>query len=417
MALENGYSAGLQTNLTENGDVDLEVERNSSYDNIAESKDVSEGVFVKDKWHRCRGGLIKLPIMLTWLTIGIIIGAAFTQAPATSKQTQEAECDEHMEHSYELEMCFEHDDGPVLATKVKFSGVNFLVVGDWGRNGHCCQRDVAHEMAKTSKALMTNFTISTGDNFYSKGITDKDSEQIDSSWARVYDKEDLLDKPWYGVLGNHDYKGDPLAQLGIDPIKYPAWKIRTLSYSKTFSDDQGELVDIVFIDTSPLLKEYYDDDEMNIQATSNSVEQAREKIISFLNEELNNSKGVWKIVVGHHPIFTVGEHFGEDGDHFLENTLAPIFEEHNVSVYFSGHDHNLQHITKKNVNYIVSGAGSKIRPKAENKYNATKDEPIPRFHAGHQGFASVSISRSELMIQFLDLRGTWLYTKIIEMRE
>lgn len=45
----------------------------------------------------------------------------------------------------------------------------------------------------------------------------------------------------------------------------------------------------------------------------------------------------------------------------LRKKLIEIFKEHPGIIYASGHEHNLQHITKDQNHYIISGAGSKLK--------------------------------------------------------
>lgn len=44
--------------------------------------------------------------------------------------------------------------------------LKFLVIGDWGRDGMCCQRDVANRMAEVAASWSPEFVMNTGDNFY-----------------------------------------------------------------------------------------------------------------------------------------------------------------------------------------------------------------------------------------------------------
>ena len=68
---------------------------------------------------------------------------------------------------------------PLLATPGALRGspltpaqpLNFLVVGDWGRDGEAYQRHVAWHMAKASEATGSRFVVSTGDNFYNLGVS------------------------------------------------------------------------------------------------------------------------------------------------------------------------------------------------------------------------------------------------------
>ncbi|KAG5395033.1 hypothetical protein IGI04_024996 [Brassica rapa subsp. trilocularis] len=93
--------------------------------------------------------------------------------------------------------------------------LSFLVVGDWGRRGSYNQSQVARQMGKTGMNLNIDFVISTGDNFYDDGITSPYDCQFQDSFTNIYTAPSLQ-KPWYNVLGNHDYRGNVDAQ--ISPI-------------------------------------------------------------------------------------------------------------------------------------------------------------------------------------------------------
>jgi len=91
----------------------------------------------------------------------------------------------------------------------------YLVLGDWGGCGHgcCCgmQEQVARKMHEYVAARKRRnprstllFVLSVGDNFYWHGCQEN---SFNETWLRVYSKE-LLDVPWFSVLGNHDYGND-----------------------------------------------------------------------------------------------------------------------------------------------------------------------------------------------------------------
>ena len=124
--------------------------------------------------------------------------------------------------------------------------MNGYCLGDWGRNGHCCQNDVALEMVNRSKFTQftfnhvllyqsrvenVDFVINTGDNFYESGIQSADARKVTTSWYNVYNHQQLMEIPWYGVLGNHDYKGKPEVQFEINHLeKFSSWTMPTRSY-------------------------------------------------------------------------------------------------------------------------------------------------------------------------------------------
>src|SRR6185295_9526775 len=60
--------------------------------------------------------------------------------------------------------------------------LNFLVVGDWGRDGKKHQSEVAGRMGQTAATMGARFVVSTGDNFYTLGVRSVD----DSKWGTSF---------------------------------------------------------------------------------------------------------------------------------------------------------------------------------------------------------------------------------------
>src|ERR1700722_3045666 len=65
-------------------------------------------------------------------------------------------------------------------------GFNFLIFGDWGRQGEQDQVEVATQMAKAANDIGAKFIISVGDNFYENGVTAVDDPQWQTSFEKVY---------------------------------------------------------------------------------------------------------------------------------------------------------------------------------------------------------------------------------------
>ncbi|GBF89772.1 hypothetical protein Rsub_02942 [Raphidocelis subcapitata] len=89
--------------------------------------------------------------------------------------------------------------------------VTFFVIGDWGRQGNGNQLRAARMMADVAACAKPNFIISSGDNFYSHGLTSANDPAFEESFSKVYSASSIKEVPWYAVLGNHDYND------GIDP--------------------------------------------------------------------------------------------------------------------------------------------------------------------------------------------------------
>jgi tartrate-resistant acid phosphatase type 5 len=182
--------------------------------------------------------------------------------------------------------------------------LNFLAMGDWGRNGADHQKEVAAQMGKTAAAVNASFIISTGDNFYPSGVMSELDPLFKYSFEDIYTAFSLQ-WDWYPILGNHDYKSNPDAQVAYSKISR-RWKMPSRYYAKTFAinGDTTQQVLIAFIDTNPLIAEFYKNPEYgpNVRSQDSAVQK------KWLEQVLSNpSQNIrWKIVVGHHPMFTGG---------------------------------------------------------------------------------------------------------------
>ncbi|KAJ6359230.1 hypothetical protein OIU76_000867 [Salix suchowensis] len=92
--------------------------------------------------------------------------------------------------------------------------LSFLVLGDWGRRGDFNQSEVAHQMGRIGEKLDVDFVVSTGDNFYDDGLTGEQDKAFEESFTQIYTAKSLQ-KQWYSVLGNHDYRGNAEAQMSL----------------------------------------------------------------------------------------------------------------------------------------------------------------------------------------------------------
>ena len=87
--------------------------------------------------------------------------------------------------------------------------LEFMIVGDWGRDGAYYQRQVATAMGQFRRS---QFVVSTGDNFYQHGVGSIHDRKWDTSFQRIYS---AVPQRWYAVLGNHDYAGSVEAQMNL----------------------------------------------------------------------------------------------------------------------------------------------------------------------------------------------------------
>ncbi len=288
---------------------------------------------------------------------------------------------------------------PVARAEPSQAGLSFLAVGDWGRNGAYHQTEVARQMGSAAASINAGFVISVGDNFYEDGVQSAQDPQWKTSFEDVY-VEPSLQAPWYAVLGNHDYRGVPQAQIDYAKTSQ-RWKMPN-RYYKVSGDEIGwPLIDMFVIDSSPLVNEYRE--KVHSKIADNVRTQDTAAQLAWLDAELGRSTAAWKIVFGHHTIYSGGSEHGNTSE--LLAQIKPILERHGVQAYLNGHEHDLQHIRVGQIDYICSGAGSEVRPTG----------PIPgtRFCLARSGFAKFKMIRDSLELSFVDYMGASVYHTVI----
>jgi len=282
---------------------------------------------------------------------------------------------------------------PLFGADAPADGLNFLVFGDWGRNGEQDQRDVATQMGITAKDMRAQFIISVGDNFYENGVTSVKDPQWQSSFEKVYDAP-AFQVPWHVILGNHDYHGNCDAQIAYSQTS-PRWKMPARYYTRTERIDADHAVEFFFLDTTPMAK-VTDDKKVplaHVHAETNAPQ------LAWFEAALAASTASWKIVIAHHPVYSGGDH----GDTpFIIEHILPLLEKYHVQAYFNGHDHDLQHLQAGKVNLFCTGAGSKVRP--------TKNTAHTKFAQSCSGFTAVALTADRLDVRMIDDQGRLRYT-------
>ena len=265
-------------------------------------------------------------------------------------------------------------------------GAPFLVIGDWD-TGSTGQKRLARQMGRVAEAVGARFVISTGDNFYPRGVESEDDKQWKWSYEDVYQAPSLR-VPWYAVLGNHDHRGNVAAQINYSK-QSPRWRMPAPYYRHTEVLGEGATADFFFIDTDPIRRQY--------QRWAGRLVANRQ--IAWLKQELADSTARWKIVVGHHPVFS-----GEAGKSTpaLRKWLRPLLEKYRVQAYLNGHSHTLEHIAVGGVHHLTSGAGASPR--------RSKATPNTRFlMQGQHGFLVVRLAPRFMDVDFRNAAGKSLY--------
>lgn len=268
--------------------------------------------------------------------------------------------------------------------------LNFMAIGDWGRNGEYNQLEVAKQMGDWGKANPNNFIISVGDNIYPKGVISENDPAWHYSFENVYTAHSLQ-VDWFAILGNHDYIADPDAQIRYSKVSR-RWNMPSRYYSKEVSLGEGKgKVLFVMIDSQPIIYDLKD--------------QQPEKQLIWINKTLSEAGTdvKWKIVVGHHPYYTAGPRAQNYDTLAIRKALSKIFEDHKVDVYLAGHDHSLQHLKPAGVTHqFITGAGSELTP-------VTQGTQYSKFQASENGFMYFSVSADKLAVKAINHQGKVLY--------
>jgi tartrate-resistant acid phosphatase type 5 len=276
-----------------------------------------------------------------------------------------------------------------------------MALGDWGRNGEYDQLEVAKQMGQWGTDHPNNFVISCGDNFYPSGVVSENDPLFHYSFENIYTAHSLQ-CDWYPVLGNHDYHTDVDAQVRYTKMSR-RWNMPARYYAKEVSlkkdkeikgpekeQAKGKVL-FVMMDTDPFLHE-------------NKADYVQTEM-KWLNETLEKASAdvKWKIVVGHHPICTVGPRINNADTITMKNALSKVFEKHRVDVYLSGHEHSLQHLKPDGFTHqFISGAGSELT-------KVTEGIPYSKFQASEHGFMYFSIDANRLNVKAINYAGKVLY--------
>ena len=211
------------------------------------------------------------------------------------------------------------------------------------------------------------------------------------SFERVYTDPALMTK-WHVILGNHDYQGDAAAQLAYTATS-PRWSLPAPYYTRVEALPDGTRVEFFFLDTSRYILEYLHRPKVRVQG------QDKQAQLDWLQRALASSKAAWKIVVGHHQLYTVtGQH--HDYPEMI-GPFKPLLDRYGVRAYINGHEHNLEHIVVDGVHYITCGAGSATSP--------VVTPPPGQFASDHHGFMTMRLEAEALGFSFVDDAGATLY--------
>ena len=276
--------------------------------------------------------------------------------------------------------------------------LNILMLADAGRNGSYDQRLIGEWMGVYADALGPEFVISCGDLFHYQGIQSTQDPLLWSNFESIYTHGELQ-CPWYGVLGNHEYRGNTQAMMDYSEISR-RWNMPDRYYSKTVDLDNDATLRLLFIDTTPLIDKYHKEAEESYRDVAS---QDIDRQLQWIDSTLNASAATWTVVIGHHPIYAQTPKDDIERED-MQRRVDPILRKHGVDMYVAGHIHNFQHIKPEgsDVDYVVNSSGSLSREVSPT------DGTV--FCSSEPGFSVVSASDKKLTLYMLDKHGNILHT-------
>jgi predicted phosphodiesterase len=278
--------------------------------------------------------------------------------------------------------------------------LRLIVVGDAGATHSALRAG----MLRVQHENPVDAILLAGDNFYPCGIHGLDDPQ----WTKITQHFGPVGVPIFPVLGNHDY-GDPQEQSGelttcgpTDPEaeieeQISEWKFPARSYLL-----HSSLADFVMLDTQPIASGF----TAPFRGSATADDE-----VNFLRQELRDISTPWRIVVGHHTIFSSGIH-GRMKDSLRANmrALLPMMRDlkDGADLYICGHDHDLELIGDRDARvrplFLISGAGSGLdQMKMRHGVEPATIWPVPL--RTMIGFAVLDITPAQLSITFYDHKG------------
>jgi hypothetical protein len=270
------------------------------------------------------------------------------------------------------------DVSPVTGNIVPASGMNQISTA---MTNYC--RDIA----------TCNFGLLLGDNVYPVGATlgadgVDDAKRFKDMLADpfgniVHEPDDYLT---YSLLGNHDYMTSREAAFAqIEFLENADGFYMDGPFYTARPPGADGRIELFMIDTNmmlatvPVLEAHLNDDGSEkpsdvvteLDYYVEPLSDAEKNMVHWLEDQLKKSTAEWKIVVGHHPLWSSkGEKHQET--RVLRGLILPMLCRY-ADAYIAGHSHTLEvhtdscetalgYATEEPLVHVISGAASRQRP-------------------------------------------------------
>jgi 3',5'-cyclic AMP phosphodiesterase CpdA len=243
--------------------------------------------------------------------------------------------------------------------------LRFVATADSGA-GDRNQRAIGEAMHRYREKNPYDLVVMAGDNIYNSG----EIEKIKDTFEVPYQKLLAANVRFQAALGNHDIR----TNNGNDQVNYRAFNMKGRYYSYTAGKN--------------------DEAQFFVLDTNGNADWKAQ--MAWLEAELKNSKALWKIVYGHHPIYSSGV-YGTDPK--MVKRFAPLFKQYGVNLYINGHEHNYERTQPiDGTVYLVTGhGGANLRTVGRSDWTAHAESEY--------GFSAIALYGDRLEIQGLDSSG------------
>lgn len=276
--------------------------------------------------------------------------------------------------------------GPLHQSHEVQGKVRLFALGDTGSGGESQYRVAAAMEARCKQQGGIDAILLLGDNAYQNGMQTVDDPQWKTKVWDPYGSECLSQAPIYPVLGNHDYKGNPQAQIDHTLVN-KRWRFPNRFYDVRF----GEILELVAFDS-----------EM-----SETCLRPTQCTVDFMADSLANSVAPWKIVIAHHPLAASSGHgFSHNGG--LRGFLLKPYLCDKADAWLSGHVHHLEHLAPKDCRlqlFISGGGGGEL-------YTDVDRDEDSQFVSPVNGFLALELDAAAMKSEFVGVDGQTLHQTV-----
>ena len=234
--------------------------------------------------------------------------------------------------------------------------LRFVATADTGSSNEN-QYAVAAAMTRYYQQNPYKLVVLAGDNIYDNGEIGKISSAFEQPYQTLL-KNGVI---FRACLGNHDIR----SANGDRQVQYPGFNMPGRYY--TFRD---KAVQFFVLDTN-----------VNVDWSAQRP---------WLEKELSRSNAPWKIVYGHHPIYSSGVYGNTQA--FIDS-LSPLFKKYGVQLYINGHEHSYERTRPINgTTYLITGnGGAYLRPVGRS--------PWTEYSVSRYGFTAFEVFSDRINVQ------------------